>query len=169
MPSPIDTLLIAMMERPDQDAGGIQHFVKVYSFARLIGQMERLPADVQETLEAAAVVHDIGIPAAQQKYGSSSGHYQELEGPPLARALLERLGWEEPVIRRVEYLVGRHHTYTDIDGIDYQILVEADFLVNLFENGAGSRREVYCCIFKTEGGKRLFRAMFPADQPEPPA
>ena len=162
MPTPIDTLLIAMMEHEDRDANGIQHFVKVHDFARLIGQMEKLPAGVQETLEAAAVVHDIGIHPAEKKYGSSDGHYQELEGPPLARALLERLGWEESVIRRVEYLVGHHHTYTDIDGIDYQILVEADFLVNLFENGtsAGARQEVYRKIFRTEGGRRLFRAMF---------
>lgn len=35
----------------------------------------------------------------------------------------------------MEYLVGHHHTYKDIDGLDYQILVEADFLVNYFEDG----------------------------------
>ena len=37
------------------------------------------------------------------------------------------------MIRRVEYLVGHHHTYKDIDGLDYQILVEADFLVNILK------------------------------------
>ena len=37
---------------------------------------------------------------------------------------------------RVCYLVGHHHTYLDMDGMDYQILVEADFLVNLFENAS---------------------------------
>ena len=87
---------------------------------------------------------------------------QEQEGPPLARELLARLGWEEPVIERVAWLVGHHHTYTDIDDADYQILVEADFLVNLFESDhpAETQREVYRRIFKTEGGKQLFRAMF---------
>ena len=162
MQSRIDQLLIAMMEHEGKDVKRIQHFLKVHEFARLIGEMEGLPPDVRETLEAAAVVHDIGIHPAERKYGNDDGPYQELEGPPLARELLARLGWEESVIERAAWLVGHHHTYTDIDGIDYQILVEADFLVNLFENGSGAdtQREVYSRIFKTEGGKRLFRTMF---------
>ena len=46
-----------------------------------------------------------------------------------------RLGFAENVIERVCYLIGHHHTYTGIEGRDYQILVEADFLVNLYEDG----------------------------------
>ena len=162
MQSRIDQLLIAMMEHEDKDVKRIQHFLKVYEFARLIGRMEGLPTYVQETLEAAAVVHDIGIHPAERKYGHCDGPLQEREGPPLARELLARLGWEEPVIERVAWLVGHHHTYTDIDDADYQILVEADFLVNLFESNhpAETQREVYRRIFKTEGGKRIFRTMF---------
>ena len=73
-----------------------------------------------------------------------------------------RLDWEETVIERVAWLVGHHHTYTDIDGADYQIFVEADFLVNLFESNlpAETQREVYRRILKTESGKRIFRTMF---------
>ena len=162
MQSRIDQLLIAMMEHEDKDAKRIQHLLKVHEFVRLIGQMEGLPTNVQETLEAAAVVHDIGIHPAERKYGHCDGPLQEQEGPPLARELLARLGWEEAVIERVSWLVGHHHTYTDINGADYQILVEADFLVNLFEGDhpAETQREVYRRIFKTEGGKRLFRTMF---------
>ena len=158
----MDTLLIAMMEHEAPDAEGIQHLLKVHEFARLIGRMEGLPAGLQETLEAAAVVHDIGIHPARQKYGRSDGPLQEKEGPAPARALLSRLGWDPAVIERVAYLVGRHHTYTDIDGVDYQILVEADFLVNLFENDEPpqARQAVYRRVFRTESGKRLFRAMF---------
>ena len=162
MTNRIDQLLVAMMEHEERDTEQIQHFLKVHQFARLIGRMEALPSDVQETLEAAAVVHDIGIHPAQRKYGSSDGPYQEREGPPLARELLKRLGWEEAVTERVAWLVGHHHTYTGIDGADYQILVEADFLVNLFEGGHSddAQRKVYRQIFRTEGGKKLFRTMF---------
>lgn len=162
MPNRIDQLLVAMMEHEGKDVKQIQHLLKVHAFARLIGQMEGLRADVQETLEAAAVVHDIGIHPAEQKYGNSGGSYQELEGPTLARELLARLGWEAAVIERVAWLVGHHHTYTGIDGVDYQILVEADFLVNLFESSrsADTQREVYRRIFKTESGKMIFRTMF---------
>ena len=72
------------------------------------------------------------------------------------------------VIRRVEYLVGHHHTYKNIDGMDYQILVEADFLVNLFEDGStpDMQKNVFIRNFRTEGGKRLFRLMFESGENE---
>ena len=50
-----------MMEYDHGDVLRIQHFVKVYEFARMIGLMEGLDAKTQFTLESAAVVHDIGI------------------------------------------------------------------------------------------------------------
>ena len=167
----IDQLMLSMMAHEAPDAERIQHFIKVHDFARLIGQLEGLDPAVQEVLEAAAVVHDIGIHPAERKYGRSDGPLQELEGPPMARELLSQLGWEEAAIDRVAFLVGHHHTYTEIDGIDYQILVEADFLVNLFEGGrsAEAQREVYRRIFRTESVKRLFRTMFStgAEEQEP--
>lgn len=163
MKTKTDELLIAMMEHEAPDVRRIQHFTKVYEFARLIGKEEGLREDVQEILEAAAVVHDIGIHLAEEKYGSDDGKYQEKEGPAVARKLLHSLGWPEHVMERVAYLVGHHHTYTDIDGMDYQILVEADFLVNLYEGNASqeTKEQVYQRIFKTDGGKRLFRCMYP--------
>ena len=79
-----------------------------------------------------------------------------------ARTMLTALSWPQEVIDRVCYLVGHHHTYDNIDGMDYQILVEADFLVNLFEDGStpDTQKSVFERIFRTEGGKRLFRLMF---------
>ena len=167
MLSRIDTLLTAMMEHEKPDALRIQNFVKVHAYAGLIGRMEHLPDPLQETLEAAAIVHDIGIHPAEQKYGSSAGNLQELEGPPLARALLQSLGWDPAQVERIAWLVGHHHTYTAIDGLDYQILVEADFLVNLQENHTGPEEQasVYRKIFRTEGGKQLFRTMFASELP----
>ena len=75
---------------------------------------------------------------------------------------MSSLGWEEDVIERVSYLVGHHHTYTSINGPDYQILVEADFLVNLFEEDAApeEKKNVYDRMFRTESGKKLFKTMF---------
>ena len=83
-------------------------------------------------------------------------------GPPIAKEMLEELDFSRDVIERVCYLVGHHHTYTNIDGADYRILVEADFLVNLFEDGVGasSVKSAYEKIFKTKSGKSLCRAMF---------
>ena len=97
-----------------------------------------------------------------EKYGRSDGKTQEAEGPAAAREMLTHLGFKEQVIRRVEYLVGHHHTYKDIDGLDYQILVEADFLVNYFENGLDKEHIKKSAekIFKTETGKKIVKEMF---------
>ena len=66
------------------------------------------------------------------------------------------------MIVRVAWLVDHHHTYTDIDDVDHQILVEADFLVNLFENNHPDETQikVYQYIFNTESRKELFQTMF---------
>lgn len=74
------------------DARRIHHFLKVYAYADTIGRLEGLSEDEQSILQTAAVLHDIGIHKAEEKYGSSSGHFQELEGPAPARAILEELG-----------------------------------------------------------------------------
>ena len=136
--------------------------MKVHDFARTIGQLEGLDDDTLYILESAAVVHDIGIHVCEEKYGSCEGKLQEKEGPALAKELLERLGYEQEVINRICYLVGHHHTYTNIDGVDYQILVEADFLVNLYEDEVSSDavRKAYQNIFKTESGRKICRNMF---------
>lgn len=154
---------MAMMEYDRGDAKRIQHFIKVYEFARMIGRLEGLDEHMQFILESAAVVHDIGIHIAEEKYGSSSGKYQEIEGPAEAEKLLRSLGWPQDVTERVSYLVGHHHTYHDIDGMDYQILVEADFLVNLYEDQSSeeSRKNAYRKIFRTESGRKLCRLLYP--------
>ena len=75
---------VKMIDYYAGDPKRIQHFIKVYHFAKLIGEMEHIDPDTQEILEVAALVHDIGIKNSEEKYHSSSGKYQELEGPPEA-------------------------------------------------------------------------------------
>lgn len=161
----MDRLDLLLREMTVHNAGAprrIQHFIKVHSLARYIGRMEGLEGEALETLEAAALVHDIGIRPAEERYGHSNGRLQEELGPPAAEAMLTELGFPERIIRRVSFLVGHHHTYSDIRGEDYRILVEADFLVNLYEDGA-DRQEVETVlerIFRTGTGRFLCRAMF---------
>ncbi len=160
-----EKLAFKMTEYYTADPARVQHFIKVHAFARLIGMSEGLSEKELFTLETAALVHDIGIKKAEVVYGSSAGHYQEELGPPIAEEMLEELGFDRDVISRVCYLVAHHHTYTNIDSADYQILVEADFLVNLYENGenVSAVKAAYNKIFRTESGKRLCRAMFGID------
>jgi predicted metal-dependent HD superfamily phosphohydrolase len=124
--------------------------------------MENINKDMQFILEAAALTHDIGIHLCEEKYGDCSGKLQEKEGPALAGKLLDTLGFDKAVSERVQYLIAHHHTYSDIDGIDYQILIEADFLVNLHEDNASKAaiEHVYNNIFMTETGKKICREMY---------
>ncbi len=151
-----------MIEYYAGDARRINHFLKVHSFAKLIGEMEHLSDEELRILEIAALVHDIGIKNSEIKYGYNNGKTQEEEGPPEAEKLLKELGLEETVISRVGYLVGHHHTYKDIDGLDYQILVEADFIVNSYEDEAPeeSVKTAYGKIFKTESGRKICADVF---------
>ena len=150
----LDILTMKMIQYYRGDADRIQHFTKVHSYARLIAVLEQLEPDFQFTTEAAAIVHDIGIRLCEQKYGECGGKLQEIEGPPLAEKMLNELMFPPKVVERVSYLVGHHHTYDNIDGMDYQILVEADFLVNFFEGSLDREaiRATYEKIFRPGRG-----------------
>lgn len=155
-------LKTAMIEYYGEDRRRINHFLKVHSFAKLLGECERLDERTLFILECAALVHDIGIKNAEAKYNSSSGHYQEIEGAPEAEKMMKKLGFEDDVIKRVSFLVAHHHTYAAIDGIDFELLVEADFLVNMDEEcmdreSVGKIREK---MFKSETGKKILDSMF---------
>ena len=140
----------------------IQHLVKVHSFAKLIGQLEGVSAAQLLTIEAAALVHDIGIKIALEQYGSANGELQEQLGPAEAHKMLKNIAFDQPLIERVCYLVGHHHTYEKIDGLDYQILVEADFLVNIFEDSMSreSVLDVRDKIFNTKAGIELLMSLY---------
>lgn len=144
------------------DKKRINHFIKVHSYAKCIGELERISKDELFILEIASIVHDIGIKNSELKYNSSAGKYQEIEGVPEAKKLLQSLNFDTSIIDRVCYLVGHHHTYDNIQGLDYQILVEADFLVNLFEdnNSIESIKNVKSKIFKTKTGILLLENIF---------
>ena len=159
----MNKLHMAMIELYRGDAKRIQHFCKVHSYAKMIAEMENVDADTLFILETAALTHDIGIHLCEQKYGNSNGKLQETEGPAIAEKLLEELEFPREVSERVQYLIAHHHTYDNIDGIDYQILVEADFLVNLFEDKVSPEgcKNAYHKIFRTESGKRLYQTMYP--------
>ncbi len=158
----LDGLYERMIRFDSGDPHRIQHLTKVHAFAAFMGRREGLPAETQLILEAAAIVHDIGIRPAEEKYGRHDGPLQEKEGAPLAKKLLLETGFTQAQADRVSYLVGHHHTYTDIDGMDYQLLVEADFLVNLHEKGDDpvAVRTALDTVFRTGSGRSLAEEMF---------
>ena len=151
-----------MIRFSDGNLHDINHFLKVWAWARTLGELEGLSPDAQFTLEAAAITHDITCPLCREKYGAADGKLQEKEGPALVRAFLADSGLEEERIERIAFLVGHHHTLKGVDGMDWQILLEADFLVNAEENGSPREavlRFLSACV-RTDAAKRLFRDVF---------
>ena len=158
----IGTVITAMIDYFHGNLHDVEHLLKVYGYAKAIGEEEGLDPRTQRTLEIAAVVHDIGIPLALERYGSDAGPYQEELGPGEAQSLLEKLGCDPETIERVCNLVGRHYTYENVDGPDCRILLEADFLVNasfqkFSPEAIQSARETF---FRTDTGLRYLDTLF---------
>ena len=109
----------------------IAHTLSVLSNAERILDGEKVTSVfIEQTVVFGALFHDIGIPEAERKYDSSEPEYQHREGPPITRARLGELGVRPDVLERTCYIVANHHTRAKIDNVDFQIVYEADYLVN---------------------------------------
>ncbi|MBE5811621.1 MAG: HD domain-containing protein [Clostridiales bacterium] len=161
-----DRILLKMIDFESGCPGRAQHFLKVYQFAQIIADAECMTGEAREILDVATLMHDIGIRPCEEKYGHCTGKMQEEEGPAHARAMLEKAGCEsDRLIERVCWLIAHHHTYDGFEGLDYRILIEADYLVNAYENNASREaiRNMREKIFRTDMGKYLLDTMFLAE------
>ena len=140
----------------------IDHFMKVWAYAKTIGELENIDDETQYILEIAALTHDISCPLCREKYGNTNGKYQEEEGAWLVKNFLADMGLTSVQIERVAYLVGHHHTFQRIDGLDYQILIEADFIVNAAESAYSKENIANFAetIMRTNSAKRITAEVF---------
>lgn len=140
----------------------IDHFIRVWTYAKTISELEGVDANTRYVLEIAAITHDIACPLCREKYGNTNGKHQETEGTGLVQEFLRSSGLTVAQLQRVAFLVGHHHTFTGVDGIDYQILLEADYLANASENGYSKENveNFMAKIMRTESGKMLARQIF---------
>ena len=154
--SPIRERLIGAMKAVfGADRARIKHALMVLNHAERINEAEKADPLV---VTAAAVLHDIGIQEAERRYGSAAGRYQEIEGPPMARRIMEALKIDEPAIHHVCRIIANHHSAKDIDTPEFRVIWDADWLVNLPEvypglDPAGLRQKIET-IFKTAAGKK---------------
>ena len=142
-----------------RDSKRINHANEVVRFAEEILKGEGGDPAV---VIAASYLHDIGIREAERKYNSTAGKYQERESPPIARNILERLNADRDMIDEVCDLIARHHSPGQIQTLNFQILWEADSLVNLedaSERDLDQIKEMVQATFKTSTGKRLANAL----------
>ena len=156
-----------MRDEFDGDIKRIAHAMLVFGRARELLRHEE--GDPRVTL-AAALLHDIGIREAERKQGSSAERYQEIEGPPIARRILEGIELDEPTIEHVCRIVGNHHSARGIDTPEFRIVWDADNLVNLSEGLAGGDRAQFRRmmkkVFKTKGGREKAYEMAAGRQEE---
>lgn len=154
-----------MIEYSEGNVNNINHLLKVYAYAKTIGELENLSVHDQFILETAAVIHDIACPLCRRKYGDVDGKHQEIESEALVREFFRDEDLAFDVLERLVFLVSHHHTYTNVEGMDHQILLEADYLVNADESNH-SREQIENAasnIFKTEAGTALLRSIYPGE------
>ena len=120
----------AMQDYFGADQRRIDHALQVSCYAEEL--LSYIDADPVTTL-AAAYLHDIGIQAAEEKHGKTSGNLQEKEGPPIAQAILEKLNAPEEMIAEVCDIIAHHHHPRENDSMNFKVLYDADFIENLDE------------------------------------
>lgn len=139
-----------------QDLKRINHAKKVMGFAEELLKVEKADWHI---VVAASILHDIGIKAAQEKYGSSAGHLQEKEGPEIARKILLKAGFKKEDIGQICEIIAYHHSPGKIDTLNFKVLYDADWLVNLKDEAdlkdKTKLERVINKVFLTPHGKAL--------------
>ena len=130
----ISELTAKIIEYSKGNVNDINHLLNVWALAKTIGELEKLDKDTLFILEAASLIHDIACPYCREKFGNTAGFHQEKEGLHISQKFLEHT--DIPLVQkeRIIFLVSHHHTLSGISGADYQILIEADYIVNSLEN-----------------------------------
>ncbi len=156
-----DKLIDAVKSEFGTDQKRITHALRVLETAESIMRQE---GGEPRVVVAAALLHDIGIREAERKHGSSAPELQELEGPPIARRILEQTGFDERTIEHVCRIVGSHHSAGDVETAEFRIVWDADNIVNLAQKAEHLDKEqleeTIAKTFRTEKGEEIARTLF---------
>ena len=143
------------------DIKRIIHAKKVLGYAEEILKQEQADWDI---VIPASILHDVGIKPAEEKYGSSSGHLQEALGPEIARRILIKLGVEKENVDEICQIISFHHSPGKINTVNFKVLYDADWLVNLEEEADISDKvkiaEIINKVFLTKTGKDISQRVY---------
>jgi HD superfamily phosphodiesterase len=144
-----------------EDRRRIDHAIRVLEYAEEILKKE---SGDWHVIVPASILHDVGIKAAEQKYGSSAGHLQEREGPEIARKILFRAGLRVQAITEICDIIAHHHSPGSLDTQNFKVLYDADMLVNIEEALAGKdekeKRRLVEKTFLTPAGRKIAERVF---------
>ncbi|MBW2647840.1 MAG: HD domain-containing protein [Deltaproteobacteria bacterium] len=156
-----DKLIDEMKKVFAGDEKRIKHTLDVLSYAERIQQTEGGDPLI---VKAAAILHDIGIHEAERKYNSSAGKYQEIEGPIIAREILARYNLDRETVGHICKIIANHHSARDIDTIEFRIVWDADWLVNIPADFPDKEKDalqkLIDKIFKTQRGHQIAVELF---------
>ncbi len=153
-----DRVAVEMKRYFGTDFKRMGHAAKVAGFAEKIGKSEKANLAV---IMCTAYLHDIGIKNAEEKYNSSAARYQEQEGPPVARQILEKLKAKEELTNEVCDIIGHHHHPGDDESLNFKCIYDADMITNMMECGGKKALDTDAFgkkldrILMTDSGKKL--------------
>jgi len=145
----------------ENDKKYIDHALKVLNYAKEILKQEKGDSKI---VFLAAILHDIGIRLCKSKYNSTGGQLQEREGPPIARKMLSKLKVDNKIIDEVCDIIASHHSPGEINTINFKILWDADWLVNLGDEynikNKKNLEKVINKVFLTRTGKSMGKSIY---------
>ena len=156
-----DKLIEDMKKIFGNDRKRIDHAISVLNYAEQIHSVEGGDPLI---VRAAAILHDIGIVAAERKYDSAAGKYQEIEGPVIAGEILVKYNLDESTVEHICKIIANHHSAKDIDTLEFRIIWDADWLVNIPvefpEADKEKLQKLIDKIFKTNKGRQIAVELF---------
>lgn len=154
-------LLKEMQNYFADDSKRIKHAKAVLDYSKKIMSVE---GGDDSIIIPAAILHDIGIKECEKIYNSVSGNLQEKEGPPIAEKILNKINYPKECIGEILGIIANHHSPGNITTLNFQILYEADWLVNLGDDFKGldldKKTQIIDKNFKTKTGANLARELF---------
>jgi len=151
----------AMKKYFEKDINRIHRAQKVARFAE---EMVKGEGGNPLVVLGSAYLADIGIYEAEKKHGNSSAEFQEIEGPPIAKDILKRIGLKTEVIDEICDIIGRHQHPREEETLNFQLLYESEWLVKIEENRALHNREKLESLvakeFQTATGRRLAENLY---------
>lgn len=141
----VQRVALRMKQYHRGDVDKIQHFVRVYTLAKSIGELERLGDEEQLDVELAAVVHNV-----------------EGDRIPVVRDILRECEIGDEAAMKVCHMVENIENYDHIGTLDHQILIEAKLIVDFKEQNTPEKEIIRKAedIFITNTGKLFLKRAF---------
>lgn len=134
-----------------------QHILKVYALVKMMGELKGLSLEQRQILQAASILHDIGIKYCKENFdGDASISRQKEVACTLVSNFLLSSQYPRDYIPETTKLVEEHHNYGSKNNTLLQILIEADLLINYFEENTNLEYVNFMqSFFQTNTGKEL--------------